>query len=226
MKKTILNLSLLSLVAIFAIGNCKADSYSYESYNPPVNTNSHTSIYFDGSVGLGTVNLNANDYNNPTTGLPPTEFSNYGFAWNADLGFQFNRYIAIEAGYISFGEANANTTVSIYEFPITAQDSFGGLDIMAKGILPLANHISIFGKVGAADMNDNFTASGAFYRSETGITWTPLIGLGLSYQANRNLSLNLQDYYSISTDYQKDGYDLTMPALNAILVGVSCKINI
>jgi OmpA-like transmembrane domain len=138
---------------------------------------------------------------------------------------QFNQFIAIEAGYISFGQSSANTSYNF--FPVNEKDSFAGFDVLVKGILPVNNKFNLFVKLGTADMNDKGSDSGSGLPTETGTTstWTPLVGLGASYSINEHVSFSLQDMYSGQTSYHANNLDMEMPALNAILAGVSFKFN-
>ena len=230
MKKTILNFvsaTLLIVTGAIITTNSNAASTVLYPNNTPTNTNNNFNVYIDGNIGLGSADIDEDSYySDPITGAPASEFQNFGFAWNADLGLQFSKYLAVEAGYISFGQSSANTTYN--SVPLDAKDSFAGFDVLLKGILPISNKFNLFAKLGTADMNNKSSASIIDYRSftETGTTWTPLVGIGTSYAINQYISLNLEDMYSVKTTYHVNNSSVDMPGLNAILAGVNFKYNL
>ena len=221
MKKRFKNLAYASIVTIF--GCAILENAVAAAQNGAVNasTSAHRGIYIDGNGGWGYINVNSNSYVDPLTGAPATSVTNNSFAWSADAGYQFNKNIGIEAGYISFGTSRANTTYS------SMKDTFGGFDAMLKGILPVNDRCGFLIKIGAADINDDGSATvGSVSGQGNGSAWTPLLGLGTFYEFTRGFTVNLQDIYSVKTNYTKDNLNLAIPDLNALMLGLSYKFSV
>ena len=221
MKKLFKNLAYASVATVFGCAILENAVAAAQNGAINVSTSAHRGIYIDGNGGWGYINVNSNDYSDPFTGAPATSVNNNSFAWSADAGFQFNKNIGIEEGYISFGTARANTTFS------SQKDTFGGFDAMLKGILPVNNRCGFLIKIGAADMNDDGSATVVGVSGQgDGSTWTPLFGLGTFYEFTPGFTVNLQDIYSVKTNYTKDNLNLAIPDLNALMLGLSYKFSV
>lgn len=75
-----------------------------------------------------------------------------GFGWNANLGYQFMKYVGAEAGFSHYTMAGSNNAYSTH--------------IAVKGILPFTDEFNLFAKLGPAAIfpsNDNDTEWGLFY---------------------------------------------------------------
>ena len=165
-------------------------------------------------------------------GIPPNIVSNSAlmlgdFAWNADAGYQFCSYFALEGGYISFGQSlqtwndlPANPDISSSD-TVSLTDAYAGFEADAKGILPLDhNRFDLFGKAGAVDMHDEATADinnpnalpfGNLNNTQS--AWVPLLGAGFDFNVNTHFALQLQDIYAFSSH--------AIPDANAILAGAA-----
>src|ERR1019366_10613742 len=69
-----------------------------------------------------------------------------GNQWRLQVGYKFNPYFAVEAGYMDLGTANYSATFA--GGTANATEKAGGLDFAALGILPVTDTLSVFGKVG------------------------------------------------------------------------------
>jgi OOP family OmpA-OmpF porin len=132
-------------------------------------------------------------------GFPNTPSSNNTpTAWDLDVGYQFDRYFAVEGGYTDFGSATADinsTTVPVSEhIDIHAK----GETLFAVGILPVSDSFSFFGKLGLLAYSQDFTGN----VSGTGIPTqvlpnssdsgtTPAIGVGANWDINNRFGLRL-----------------------------------
>jgi len=101
-------------------------------------------------------------------------------------GYQFNRNIAAEIGYIDFG------SVSISGPGGTATFKSKAFELVGVASLPVANNFSIYGKFGFyradSDVNFNIPAlggTGAASESNTDVTY----GVGVRYDFSRNLGV-------------------------------------
>lgn len=217
--------SFVSAAALAAAGMAVADN-STVAYDNNSGSNA-AGIFISGNLGYGSIGVKKSDFNDPITGTAPTKFNNTGLAWAANLGYQFNQYVAVEAGYLDFGGDKATGTIS--GNPVTQKDTFGGFNIAVKGILPINRQFDLFGKAGLIDMHWHETdSSSTSLLNGAGSTnkLVPLLGIGAAYNINSNVALTLQDVYSFKSKFHKDGNPVTMPSANAILTGVSYKFNV
>lgn len=107
------------------------------------------------------------------------------------VGYRFNDYIALEGGYNDLAnDSNAATDTSgpdhyrLYSF-----------DLAAKGIMPFANGISLFGKAGAAithqDVFNQILPNGVISVDSNTNQVQPLLGVGISYNFTKNTAAEL-----------------------------------
>lgn len=222
MKKLVV--SVVGAVALTTAGMAAAN-HSMAASDQSFSSNSARGVYVSGNVGVGMVDVKKSDFNDPFTGAAPSKLTRYGFAWAANLGYQVNKYLAMEAGYMTFGKVKANTSVA--GTPTTVTSNFGGFDAAVKGILPVSSQFNLYGKVGAVDMHDDLDMSVAGASSrEHASTWVPMVGLGTSYNLTHNVALTLEDNYAFRTNYKHSGNSTFMPALNNVLAGVTYKFNV
>lgn len=127
-------------------------------------------------------------------GLSSSDSGN-GNQWRLQLGYGFNSNLAIEGGYIDFGKAKYSAT---YAGGAAAGElKAGGVDLVALGILPLADKFSIFGKAGvvAVKAKSSLVASApasAATANASSSEVRPLIGLGASYKVADNVDLRAE----------------------------------
>lgn len=95
-------------------------------------------IYFGANIGI-----NDNRWSNYFSW---TSNEGLGITWDTDLGYQFNRYFALETNYI-----NAKF--------------FSEYAVLAKGIIPINSKYNVFGKLGyVIDANEPIVGLGLSYR--------------------------------------------------------------
>lgn len=73
--------------------------------------------------------------------------------WKIFGGYQFNRHFAVEGTYADFGEIKLQTGA------VTATGELTTFGIAAVGMLPLANWVSLFGKIGLNQSEQEVSAS-------------------------------------------------------------------
>ena len=163
-----------------------------------------------------------------------TQYKNTGFAWNTTLGYQYNRYVAAEVGYTSF--ANVTGSGSQNVSGITTNESgkinnIFGIDLLAKGILPVNSKFNVFAKAGAMYLdgkasgtvnarNASYNGGGTLKR------WVPEFGVGAGYYVKRNVELSVQGLTTLAVKGSGTGINnVTMPATYIGLAGVSYKFN-
>jgi OmpA-OmpF porin, OOP family len=111
-------------------------------------------------------------------------------AWKILGGYQFNRNLALELGYTDFGEATV------------AGPGIGGtlaataFEVVAVGMLPIADRFSIYGKIGIyrGDTEANGLGGSA---SETNTDLTFGIGAGFNFTRNLGVRAEWQKYQDI-----------------------------
>jgi len=126
----------------------------------PVNPvyNRHHGVYVD--INVGTTIYHENVFGDIG--------GRAGFSWNLNVGYQFIPYFAAEVG------------ITQYLFEGVA--AVHGIDVAAKGILPIGDRFALFAKLGVID-----------YLGPFGISLTaPYVGLGMSYAVTPKLDVTVQ----------------------------------
>ena len=90
----------------------------------------HASSYFGLSAGMSSLDVSKSDFDDVLQGMPATSSLDDGsFAWSAQIGYRWGKYIAAELGYIDLGEAN-------YRADIASLDESYTLRLTSSGDLP------------------------------------------------------------------------------------------
>lgn len=127
----------------------------------------------------------------------------------ASLGYQFNSYLAIEAGYVNAGQATSSfagvstvpvcNTTCVNSVPYTGSggDKFNELQISVIGNLPEVNRFGLFGKVGYGSWNVVSAGTVNNFGSVTPISVTSsgnsvLMAIGAKYRVSNNLFVRAQ----------------------------------
>ena len=100
-------------------------------------------------------------------------------------GYQFNRYVAAEAGYTDFGSYTLNGLAAVGNgyVAVSETDRIDALYIAAVGSIPLTSSVSLFGKLGLASSRDRETCyvTGAACPSVSSSQTEPVIGVGVEF---------------------------------------------
>ncbi|MEW6993207.1 porin family protein [Colwelliaceae bacterium MEBiC 14330] len=121
------------------------------------------------------------------------------------LGYQFNEYIAIEAGYHNYGKAKDNY-IDEFDDTINEKISSSAVSFGIKGSLSISDHFSIFARTGMAkwDFKASVTDSSMpgevekLKESDKDIYY----GIGAEYRFNETISLGVE--YSVLSMGWKD----------------------
>jgi long-chain fatty acid transport protein len=109
--------------------------------------------------------------------------------WKAYLGYEFNRYFALEGGYVNLNDMTAVAGVMNTNI---ATDAWA-LGAVAR--LPVTERMSVFGKVGTAymlaDIKEKNVATGEFRRSGDD-DFEPNYGAGVSYAVLDNIDVRAE----------------------------------
>lgn len=93
--------------------------------------------------------------------------SRSGLGGNANLGYKFNPFAAVEVGYTQY----SNTNVSLSNGSKAGVDKFYSYDVAAKGILPVyCTGLEAFAKLGMQHLNSRFTVKNTAAANSIGIT--------------------------------------------------------
>lgn len=118
-------------------------------------------------------------------GVPASSVKDTGFAARGFAGFDFNRYLGVQAGYTYL--------------PRTTVDGFGGfrirtyaIDLLAQLSVPVTNVFSLYAKAGGAYLNSRFDANSVSASvAQTNSTIGAAYGVGAAYEVVPNLAIDL-----------------------------------
>lgn len=133
--------------------------------------------------------------------------ANNGLAGRIAIGYQFNQNFAVEAGYLQLGQSKVNLgAVHDDHMPADGEASLklqqNAIDLVGKGILPLASNFNVYGKLGVAyvtsDVKGTFQAPGIptinfDLNDRVNIAkhkWAPEAAIGVSYDITPNVSVD------------------------------------
>jgi OOP family OmpA-OmpF porin len=165
-------------------------------------------VYVTGQVGYADTHMgdktNISGFNAKDNNL-----SNNGLAGRLAIGYQFNQNFAVEAGYLQLGQTKANDLLNLpINLPkIGLTDSSlklrqNAIDLVGKGIIPVASNVNVYGKLGVAYVNTTIEVTAKV----TGVPtvsvnlndsfnvakhkWAPEAAVGVSYDITPNVSVD------------------------------------
>lgn len=123
------------------------------------------------------------------TSLPSTiTCSTSTTAYRLGLGFQFNRFIGLEASYLFPAKLTASGTY--LTIPVSGEVSVSGYQLSFLGALPISDSFSLLGKAGYASTDATESISGFGYTlSNNQNNLNPAYGLGARYAFNDRIAL-------------------------------------
>lgn len=108
-----------------------------------------------------------------------------GIAGRIYGGYKFNENLAVELGGSKYSNATwkalNNTTITLKTYAV---------DLLAKGIVPISDKVSVFGQAGAAYVKANISAPNNTTLQSANFV-RPKVALGAEYAINENLSANV-----------------------------------
>ncbi len=118
---------------------------------------------------------------------------NYGL----NLGYQFNRYVAVEGGWTNLGKHDITGTASApVADTLTGSVKAHMFDVAAVGTLPLDGGFGVYGKLGLARTSTKVDVNSATGTTTPGDTsenrWGPLYGVGVSYAFDKDIEGTLE----------------------------------
>ena len=107
-------------------------------------------------------------------------------AWKAFGGYQFNRYLAVEAGFFSLGSFDFTTTTTPAG-KLQGQTKVQGINLDLVATMPISDRLSGLARVGGqyARTRGEYTGSGAvgpFHNTPSDRRTNLKVGLGLQYE--------------------------------------------
>jgi OmpA-OmpF porin, OOP family len=130
-----------------------------------------------------------------TPGAVTTSCDTRDTAWKAYGGYQLNKWLSGEVGYVEFGNATYGGTFG--GAPFTGKTETWGISAEAVGQFPIPvdnswlNKISILGKIGTMYWDQKLSTSGlAPSGSDTG--WGLAWGAGLQYTFNEHIGVRAE----------------------------------
>lgn len=138
-----------------------------------------TGFYAGGSLGQATVK----DFCEGTGALG-IACDDSDTAWKIFGGYQFNPNFALEAGYSQIGEFDLSAAGDVATVDGTA------LELVGIGIMPVAQRLAVYGKLGIYRGETDASSNFGFSASETNTDLT--YGFGVRFDAARNVALRAE----------------------------------
>jgi OmpA-OmpF porin, OOP family len=154
---------------------------------------------FYGGLGVGGTDSEVNA--SPIVGSK----DNKDTAWKAFGGYQFNRYLGIEAGYIDLGRASVVGPAGSASFDSQAWQA------SVVGSVPFANQFAVTGKLGIARTDTDTVGNvGATPVLASDHNTDPTYGLGLRYDINKTFAVRgeWERFRSSSGSFGKSDIDV------------------
>ena len=144
-------------------------------------------FYVDGNLGWSIATGNWKSFIKDSGGTTS------GFAWGVGAGYKFMPNLAVDFDYYRMVlEKGTNKAVIVNNVSHTFDDGhLNAFVLSAKGILPVGDGFSVYGKLGPAFMNASND-----YNGQTGNTEVTLyVGLGAEYNFTQNMYVGVLGSY-------------------------------
>lgn len=163
------------------------------------------------SLVYGALDVTQGSTKDACTSLPSTiTCSTSTTAYRLGLGFQFNRFIGLEASYLFPAKLTAKGTY--LTIPVSGEVSVSGYQLSFLGALPISDSFSLLGKAGYASTDATESVSGFGYTlSNNQNNLNPAYGLGARYALNDRVALRVmyEDLGIVKTASMATGARLT-----------------
>jgi len=131
-------------------------------------------------------------------------------AFRLFAGYQFNRYIAAEAGWTDLGKAKASGPGGSVDAKASA------FDLSAVGTYPVWEQLSILGRLGGYYSEGKFEGNLTGTKNEAGLTY----GVGVQYDFTKNLGVRGEWQRYDKVKFKEDRFN-TEADTNIDVLGVS-----
>lgn len=160
----------------------------------------NTGMYIYGDIGQALETLPQGQINSVFTSMGVTNIvsttNSNPFAYKLQVGYQFNQFWAIEAGYTAVNDLRYSGTGNYGSIPgsATGAENSNIWDLVAAGTLPFGAGFSGTGRLGVssvhmADTGTLFYPGGTATASIDGSKAAYTYGIGLKYDINTKFSL-------------------------------------
>lgn len=148
-------------------------------------------FYLGAAVGATDTNYKKSAFDNPNTGATIANgiIDNSGFGYRGLFGYKFNKNWAAELGYTNFDRTKGRG-LNYTGGPLnqTGYIDEHAVDLTAKGILPVAQKILLYAKLGAAYLFTNTKVENIFSKNRSGIK--PWLGAGISFDITNHFAFD------------------------------------
>lgn len=178
--------------------------------------------YIGGNIGQSRAKIDDARIVNQLLGSATISDDNKGNAFKLFGGYQFNKNLALEAGYFNLGEFGYTASTTVPVGSLTGSIKLQGLNLDAVGMLPLADKFSVFGRLGLqyAQAKDTFSSTGAVPTptnpnpSKNALNYKA--GLGAQYDFTQALGMRVEaERYRIDDAINNKG-DIDMYSLGLV----------
>lgn len=113
-----------------------------------------------------------------------------GFGQRGLVGYRFTKYIAAETGYTHYATANGdNLSYSNGSNGNSGNIKEQSFDLYVKGILPLAQEVDLYAKLGGAYIESKTSSTVGFNKSRNATR--PAFGGGATYNISKNFAADV-----------------------------------
>jgi OOP family OmpA-OmpF porin len=132
--------------------------------------------YFGGSIGDSTVQFKDDETRQ--------EFDADDTGFKVIAGYRIIDWVAVELNYTDFGKPVDRI------FGVDLEAQYTAVSVSALGMLPLGRNFDLFGRLGVARLDADFSARG-FSGSDSEKSTEPVFGIGAQFRAN-NLAIRVE----------------------------------
>jgi OmpA-OmpF porin, OOP family len=140
-------------------------------------------FYVDGNLGWGTSSMLSN-FESAGLSCAGLSCSKSGFAWGLGAGYQFMPNLAVDFDYLRTPALKVSANAFGYTEAVTLYAN--SFVLSAKGILPVGDGFSVYGKIGPAIQNFNASDNHGNSDSSSNSVVTLYLGLGAQYNITSN----------------------------------------
>lgn len=145
-----------------------------------------------------------------------------GFVGRIFIGYDINRYFAVETGYSYF----FNKVYMNDDYPVDGSSTVRtqAIDLLGKGKLPVVDNFDLYAKVGAVCLISNISPN--FFNSGTNTSINAAFGAGADYYISPNIIANIEWLHNMGySKTNQDQYYNTkyQPDTDAVMIGLSYK---
>lgn len=175
----ILGLSFIGLGYAGAINQSKTNQYP-------------TGFYLGVQLGASETHYGLSGFENTNTNNQVLNgtVDGSGFGQRGLIGYRFTKNWAAEAGYTHYSTTSGDAlTYSDGTNGVSGNIKEQSFDLYVKGILPLAQEVDLYAKLGAAYLSSKTSTSAGFSKSRSGTK--PAFAGGATYNVDNNFAVDV-----------------------------------